>query len=66
MKFVKLLPYLLLVVAGAFSVPTITAAFTGEPSNRVFVTLSSALLVLAILCLPYSQRAVIESRPSKA
>jgi hypothetical protein len=66
MKFAKLLPYLLLVVAGALSVPTIMAAFTGEPSNRVLVTLSSALLVLALLCLPYSQRSVVGSRPSNA
>ena len=65
MKVAKLLPYLLLIAAGAFSVPTLISAFSGEPTNTVFVTLSSSFLVLAIICLPYSQNSGGGSGPSK-
>jgi hypothetical protein len=59
----KILPYLLLVAAGAVSVPTLIAAFTGDPINGVFVGLSSALLLLALLSLPYRQRSASGTEP---
>lgn len=54
MKVAKLFPYVLLVAAGALSIPTMVSAFSEEPTSPVFVVLSSSFLLLAIISLAYS------------
>lgn len=55
MKVAKLFPYLLLIAAGAFAVPALIPAFAGGPTNTVYAGLSGSCLLLALLCLPFSQ-----------
>jgi hypothetical protein len=55
----KFLPYLFLLAAGAAGVPTLVAAFKGEPTNGVYAALSSGCLLLALLSFPYRQRSEI-------
>ncbi len=66
MKVAKLIPYLLLFAAAGFSVPTlISAFFTGEPLNNVFVALSSSCLALAMIFFAVGQKSDGGSGPSK-
>jgi hypothetical protein len=56
MKIAYLFAYLLLVAAGALSIPTLVAAFTGKPTDAVLVTISSSCLLLAIISFGYGRK----------
>jgi hypothetical protein len=60
----KILPFLFLLAAGAAGVPTLIAAFNGEPTNGLLAALSSGCLLLALLSFPYSPRSESKTEAS--